>query len=148
MAIRPKKQTPSNKGETGGGAPRGGASGNVRVIRGGSVAPRPKPVTKGTQKSGPTMRSTAKDKPLTARESATGNKRGLKAATGKSLAPKGYGPDTARREALKEYKAAKYPMTGAQMDSLKRANETMSKPGPTNIVSRSGRTARSSRTPK
>lgn len=37
MAIRPKRQTPSNRGETGGGAPRGGSRGM------GSTKPAPKP---------------------------------------------------------------------------------------------------------
>ena len=36
MAIKPKKQMPANKGETGGGAPRG--SGGVKVIK---SAPKP-----------------------------------------------------------------------------------------------------------
>lgn len=147
MAIRPKKQTPSNKGETGGGAPRGGASGNVRIIRGGSVAPKPKPAPK----SGPTMRSTAKDKPLTAREKAAGNKRGLKAAQGKSLAPKGYQPDAAGRAMAKNY--AKYgdsigPMTlkeGARRVDARRATPEVANgymaSAPKNVISRSGRTA-------
>lgn len=38
MAIRPKKQTSSNRGETGGGAPRGGSRG----LGGAKPAPKPK----------------------------------------------------------------------------------------------------------
>jgi hypothetical protein len=38
MAIRPKKQTSSNRGETGGGAPRGGSRG----LGGSKLAPKPK----------------------------------------------------------------------------------------------------------
>lgn len=138
MALKKKTQNPL--ATPGGGAKGGstGTGGSVRVKPGGVRPPKPKPA----KPSGPTMRSTAKDKPLTKKEQAAGNKRGLKAAKGGSLAPAGYGPDYARRAALKEYKAAKYPMTGAQMDSLKKAKEVMSGPGPKNVLSKSGRSVK------
>jgi hypothetical protein len=75
-----------------------------------------------------------------AKAAAAANARGLKAAQGPSMAPKGYTVDDARREALNTIRKAKYPMTGAQMDTIKQL-QTMLKntPAPTNIVSKSGK---------
>lgn len=46
MAIKPKKQTSSNRGETGGGAPRGGAGNTGRIRPGMGTKPAPKPKVK------------------------------------------------------------------------------------------------------
>lgn len=105
-----------------------GSTGNVRVVRGKKTTPRPKSsVPKEKQKKGPTMRSTAKDKPLTAKEKTAGNKRGLKKATGKSLYPKNYGPDSVARTKIQESipkpgkTQSRYDLVGRYEVSRKRA---------------------------
>jgi hypothetical protein len=78
-----------------------------------------------------------------AKTAAAANARGLKAAQGPSMAPKGYTVDDARRTALNTIKQAKFPMTGAQMDTIRQL-QTMLKntPAPKNTVSKSGKTAK------
>jgi len=91
------------------------------------------------KKAGEAAAAAAKKKAAAAK-AAKANAKGLKAAQGPSMAPKGYTVDDARREALNTIRKAKYPMTGAQMDIIKQL-QTMLKntPAPTNIVSKSGK---------
>lgn len=76
-----------------------------------------------------------------AAKKAAASARGLKAAKGPSMAPKGYTADTARREALLEARKIKYPMGSYTMSLLKQAQAVSKGAAPKNVISKSGRVA-------
>lgn len=98
MAIKPKKQMPANKGETGGGAPRG--SGGVKVIK---SAPKPQ---RALENAASTFKTgTAKDGSA-AKVGAKSVKTGAPKSTVKiNSAPKN-SPDAAKAANDKALKAA------------------------------------------
>lgn len=95
MAIRPKKQTSSNRGETGGGAPRGGSSRAIRpgggdkpgsrttkvsssvTVKAKSGAPAKKSMLSGAEQA---RAQNARVLAKTSKTEAKANARGLKAA--------------------------------------------------------------------
>lgn len=89
--------------------------------------------------------SAAMKKKAAAAKAAKANARGLKAAQGPSMAPKGYTADEARRTALAKVQVARkvpynQPATYSYSD-LKKLQDIIQGPAPKNIVSKSGRTA-------
>ncbi len=97
MAIKPKKQTPSNRGETGGGAPRGGS---VRVLK-----PAPK-AQRDLENSASKSRAEGAKSGLSAKLGAKGVMTGSPKSTVKiNSAPK-KSPDAARAANAKALKAA------------------------------------------
>jgi tartrate dehydratase beta subunit/fumarate hydratase class I family protein len=78
------------------------------------------------------------------KKAATANARGLKAAQGPSMAPKGYVADSVRRKAANTMRidTAFYgPTAAARMNSFRAGAKTVTTEGPKNVVSKSGKTA-------
>jgi hypothetical protein len=78
------------------------------------------------------------------KKSAAATKKGLKAAQGPSMAPKGYVTDTARRKAANELRINKavYGSDGAmRMGSSREAAKIAGSAAPKNVISRSGKVA-------
>lgn len=136
MAIKPKKQTPSNRGETGGGAPRGGSRG----LGGSKPAPKPKVSLKpepsnvtikpGKYTLGPESANAANKRILAERSrtspaTKSAEKRALKAA---NKPAKFKSADAARQQSIEKAnkanaanKAGKGPkLTPAQMVAFRR----------------------------
>jgi hypothetical protein len=87
-----------------------------------------------------TAKKVERAKKVSAKKDAASSARGLKAARGPSKAPKGYVPDTARREALKELRRLKKSTDyGVYFDSADNLNRIIKSPAPKNIVSKSGK---------
>jgi tartrate dehydratase beta subunit/fumarate hydratase class I family protein len=78
------------------------------------------------------------------KKAAAATKKGLKAAQGPSMAPKGYVADTVRRKAANTMRidTAFYgPTAAARMNSFRQGAKTVTTEGPKNIVSKSGKKA-------
>lgn len=112
MAITPKKQTSSNRGETGGGAPRGGARG----LGGAKPAPKPKvklnpepssvKIKPGKFSLGPESANAA-NKRLLAERSRTGTMKNEKSALKAANKPAKYkSADAARKQSIDKANAA------------------------------------------
>jgi hypothetical protein len=90
----------------------------------------------------------AKAKAVAAKKDAAASARGLKAAQGPSMAPKGYTADDARRlaqAALNVDRKIKYPTKGKNplsLSEIKRLEAIVKGSGPVNVVSKSGKTAK------
>jgi len=81
-------------------------------------------------------------KKAAAAKAAKANARGLKAAQGPSLAPKGYVSDAARRKALaqlNEILKTWGPSNARQLQASEDAMKALKNPAPVNIVSKSGK---------
>ena len=77
-----------------------------------------------------------------AAKGAKANARGLKAAQGPSMYPKGYGPDTARRQAQQYVDATVKtwgPSNARQLQGVAEAMKTIKGKAPVNVVSKSGK---------
>jgi hypothetical protein len=90
--------------------------------------------------------SAAMKKKAAAKKAAKANARGLKAAQGPSMAPKGYTADEARRAAMIAKKSMALDPESLlfpkqYVNELARLQKIVYGPGPTNVVSKSGRKA-------
>ena len=93
----------------------------------------------------------AKAAKAAAAKAAKANARGLKAAQGPSLAPKGYGPDYARRQAQQYLDATIKtwgPSNARMLAGTAEAMKVAKGPGPVNVISKSGRVANTVRLKK
>ena len=99
------------------------------------------------KKAGEAAAAAAKKKAAAAK-AAKANAKGLKAAQGPSMAPKGYTADDARRlaqAALNADRKIKYPTKGKNtlsLSEIKRLEAIVKGSGPVNVVSKSGKTAK------
>lgn len=121
MAMKPKRQTSSNRGETGGGAPRGGAGNTGRIRPGMGTKPAPKP--KVTLKPEPSSVTVKPGKYSLGPESANAANRKILAERSRtSTASK-----SAEKRALKAAnKPAKYKSAdAARQKSIDRANKAI-----------------------